>query len=46
MPFKIICENGHWNLYIDGKFYCSADDHREAVMEYQDYMKARNANES
>jgi hypothetical protein len=44
MPFKIICEDGHWNLYIEGKFYCSADDHREAAQEYEAYMKERNVN--
>ena len=35
----------HWEVHINGKFYCSADTLPEAVKEYQDYMKERNANE-
>lgn len=29
----IICEYGHYVVYINGKFYCSADTHIEAVEE-------------
>lgn len=36
---------GHWEVYIDGIFYCSADSESEAEMEYQIYLKERNANE-
>ena len=35
----IIHNNGHWEVYINGKFYCSADGKSEAEKEYQDYMK-------
>lgn len=24
---------GHWEVYIDGKFFCSADTHLEAINE-------------
>ena len=29
----------HFDVYIDGKFYCSADDEREAAIEIQNYFK-------
>ena len=45
MNVKIIPDRGHWEVHIDGAFYCSADTFPEAVKEYQDYMKERNANE-
>lgn len=35
----IVRNNGHWEVYIDGKFYCSADSRSEAEKEYQGYMK-------
>ena len=44
MSFAIIPENGHWSLYIEGEFYCSADSHIEAAKEYHNYMKERNVN--
>jgi hypothetical protein len=45
MTVNIIPNRGYWEVHIDGKFYCSADTLPEAVKEYQDYMKERNANE-
>lgn len=42
----IMSKRGHWEVYIDGKFYCSADSKSEAEREYQDCMKERNANET
>jgi hypothetical protein len=45
MSVTITPKHGHWEVYIDGKFYCSADSFSEAVMEYTTYMKERNANE-
>ena len=30
---------GHYELYIDGKFYCSADTWEEAYKEYQEYER-------
>ena len=44
MMINITPNRGHWEVYIDGKFYCSADTFSEAVMEYQDYMKTINDN--
>lgn len=46
MNVTIMPKRGHWEVYIDGKFYCSADNLPEAVMEYQNYLKERNANET
>jgi hypothetical protein len=46
MDFEILHEDGHYNLYIKGKFYCSADKISEAVEEYQEYMKGGNVNEA
>ena len=39
MCVKITPNRGHWEVHIDGKFYCSADTFNEAVKEYQDYVK-------
>lgn len=39
MMVSIVPKKGHWELYINGKFYCSADSFSEAVTEYQNYMK-------
>ena len=41
MSVKITPNQGHWEVYIDGKFYCSADSFNEAVKEYQDYEQGR-----
>lgn len=30
---KINLEKGHYVVYVNGKFYCSADTHLEAVQE-------------
>lgn len=46
MTFKIVPKHGHVELYINGAFYCSADTYAEALGEYNDYVKARNANET
>ena len=37
--FNIIPNNGHFDVYIDGKFYCSADTMPEAAKEIEDYGK-------
>ena len=29
----------HFDVYINGKFYCTADDEREAAIEIQEYFK-------
>lgn len=33
---KIFQTRGHWEVYIDGKFFCSADTYMEAVKELQE----------
>lgn len=45
MSVKITPIRGHWEVHIDGKFYCSADTFHEAVRECQDYMRGRHVNE-
>lgn len=37
--YKIIPNNGHYEAWINGKFYCSADTMREAIKEVQDYFE-------
>ena len=32
---KIVHNNGHYEVYIDGKFYCSADNVVEAAKEIE-----------
>lgn len=39
MSVEITASHGHWEVYINGKFYCSADTFSEAVKEYQNYTK-------
>lgn len=46
MTFRIVPKHGHVELYINGAFYCSADNFGEALNEYNDYVKARNVNET
>lgn len=33
MSYRIIGNNGHYDVYIDGEFYCSADTMEEAAHE-------------
>ena len=35
MTTEIISTQGHYEVYIDGKFYCSADNYSEAVREIE-----------
>lgn len=30
---------GYWEVYINGKFFCTADSYLEAVMEINNYYK-------
>jgi hypothetical protein len=41
MTFKILPVFGHVELYINGKYYCTADTFSEALKEYNDYVKER-----
>lgn len=45
MTVNIAPKRGHWEVHINGKFFCSADTFNEAVKEYQDYVEERNVNE-
>ena len=33
--FNIITNNGHYDIYIDGAFYCSASSMSEAIKEIE-----------
>ena len=46
MSFDIVHSHGHVELYINGKFYCTADTEQEARLEYNNYVKERLSNES
>ena len=39
MSYKIKNVGGHYEIYINGKFYCSADNTVEAVKEIEAYEK-------
>ena len=38
MNYQIKHNNGHYEVYINGKFYCSADTMREAIKEAEAYI--------
>ena len=37
--YKIVMRNGHYEIYICGKFYCSADSMNEAIDEVERFLK-------
>ena len=39
MSYKIVPVGGHFEVHIDGKFYCSADTWKEADNEIKNYYK-------
>lgn len=39
--YKIVPVHGHFVLYIDGEFYCTADTYHEAYEEYLAYERDR-----
>ena len=41
MTYKIKREREHFEVYINGKFYCSADNEREAASEIENYVSER-----
>ena len=41
MTYKIKRDREHFEVYINGKFYCSADNEREAISEIQNYASER-----
>ena len=38
MTYRIVPNRGHYEVYINGKFYCSADTRVEAVREVEKYL--------
>ena len=36
MQTEIKCEHGHYVVYVNGKFYCSADTYSEAKREIEE----------
>lgn len=41
MDYQIITRKGHYEILINGKFYCSADTLPEAEREIEDYENAQ-----
>lgn len=41
MTYEIKREREHFVVYINGNFYCSADDEKEAATEIENYIKER-----
>lgn len=37
--YRIVRAGGHYNVYIDGKFYCTADTVVEAAEEVDKYFE-------
>ena len=42
MSYDIVPAKGHYEVYINGKFYCSADNMQEAAKEIENVRKASN----
>lgn len=41
MAYQIIPRYGHYEVYINGTFFCSADNWNEAVKEVETYLAER-----
>lgn len=41
MNYRITPKYGHYEVHINGKFYCSADTMHEAIREIQNYARGR-----
>ena len=39
MDYVVKRVRGHYEIYINGKFYCSADNMKEVAVEIEDYYK-------
>lgn len=46
MTYDIKRKREHFEVYINDKFYCSADNWKEAVREVETYAKGGNTNET
>jgi hypothetical protein len=44
MTYKIEREREHFEVYINGKFYCTADNEEEAENEIENYLSERGGN--
>jgi hypothetical protein len=42
MTYTITPNKGHYDVYIDGKLYCTADSMQEAESEIKAYVAERN----
>lgn len=42
MTYDIKRERGHFVVYINGRFYCTADNQREAAQEVEEYARSGN----
>lgn len=40
--YEVIKKSGHYEVYIEDKFYCSADDLDEAFKELKSYFEGKN----
>lgn len=45
MTYRIVPVRGHFEVYINGAFYCSADNMREVETEIKNYSKGSVSNE-
>ena len=41
MDYRIISVRGHYDVYINDEFYCSADTYGDAAVEIEKYIKMR-----
>ena len=39
MNFEIMGVDGHYEVYIEGEFYCSVDTYNEAIDEVDKYLE-------
>lgn len=46
MTYEIKPHKEHFVVYINGKFYCTADKFTEAVKDVEEYFKGGNRNEN
>lgn len=41
MLYEIIPQYGHYVVYLEGKFFCTADSRKEAEREIEEYLERR-----
>lgn len=44
MSYKIVPMKGHYEVYIDGEFYCTADSWSDAAREVEEHKAIRQMN--